>query len=296
MVLDRPTAAAEGGTWQLITTCCPVAGCGYSMHPSWNTLFKGLAPENHDFHKVMQAHLLSQFFIIYHLPYLKTPSNKQKKGPYYHVIRMANQTVDGRTPAQPGMYKIPIKINGINYLSTRAEFQPSTVSKAWVLWRFDLGAVGFSWLCFLCLPKKASTHQGKPSFHGYIAVKEAGSIGKMPSQNHLCLGTIKDPAGHSECKIMHAENAQKLLVNRKSTKYSIIQYLIYQNLLSCCELPNCTKRVIKKLHILALSAPGYLPVYPYRVSHYRRAWDLSGLEIHVCYTPFKSHSSILQGS
>ena len=185
---------------------------------------------------------------------------------------MANQTVDGRTPAQPGMYKIPIKINGINYLSTRAEFQPPTVSKAWVLWHFDLGAVGFSWLCFLCLPKKASTHQGKPSFHGYIAVKEAGSIGKMPSQNHLCLGTIKDPAGHSECKIMHAENAKKLLVNRKSTKYSIIQYLIYQNLLSCCELPNCTKRVIKKLHILALSAPGCLPVYPYRGPETSLGW------------------------
>ena len=47
----------------------------------------------------------------------------------------------------------------------------------------------------------------------------------------------------------HAENqTQNLLVNRKSTKYSILQYLIYQNLLSCCELPNSTKRVIQKLH------------------------------------------------
>ena len=82
-----------------------------------------------------------------------------------------------------------------------------------------------------------------------IAVKEAGSMGKMPEKNQLFLGTIKDPAGHSECNIMHAENeTQKLLVNRKSTKYSIIRYLIYQNLLSCCELPNSTKRVIQKLH------------------------------------------------
>ena len=51
----------------------------------------------------------------------------EKKVPFPPKLRVPaiNDTVDGRNPAPPGMYKTPVVNNGINYLSTGAGFLPT---------------------------------------------------------------------------------------------------------------------------------------------------------------------------